>query len=238
MQQMNFPPAYPHDPIEQIGDEVFMARGSIKLNPLLRISRNMAIVRSHGELALINAIRLNDQELERLDGLGVVKHLFRLGAFHGRDDPFYMARYRPLFWCQAGGTAYPQPPIDQVLTENVTLPFDGASLFCFRNTKQPESALRVAGDVLLTCDAVQHYGDYTHNNRLARLLMPFIGFRKTTVIGPVWLKLMTPEGGSLHGEFERLLEWDFDRLLGAHGTFLASGAHAAVRQAMARAFSA
>ena len=62
----------------------------------------------------------------------------------------------------------------------------------------------VGGGFLLTCDCIQHYGDYRHNNLIARLLMPYIGFPKTTIVGPIWLKMMTPEGASLQGEFERL----------------------------------
>jgi hypothetical protein len=66
--------------------------------------------------------------------------------------------------------------------------------------------------------------------------MPFIGFPKTTVVGPIWLKRMTPEGGSLKGEFERLLTLDFDRLLSAHGSLLASGAKESVAAAVRKAF--
>jgi hypothetical protein len=111
-------------------------------------------------------------------------------------------------------------------------------LFCFRGTKQPESAilLKREGGILLACDAIQHYGDYRHNNLPARLVMPFIGFPQTTIIGPFWMKLMTPEGASLKDEFERLLQWDFDSLLSAHGSYLAGGAHAAVESALARAY--
>ena len=29
----------------------------------------------------------------------------------------------------------------------------------------------------LTCDAIQNYGDYSHNNWIARMMMPIIGFR-------------------------------------------------------------
>ena len=57
----------PHDSIEQIADEVFMVRGSVKLNPLLRLSRNMATVRHDGELTLINPLRLSETGLSRLD---------------------------------------------------------------------------------------------------------------------------------------------------------------------------
>ena len=96
----------------------------------------------------------------------------------------------------------------------------------FQKVKQPESVLVLNTDdgVLLTCDAIQSYGDYSNCNLAARIMMPLIGFRKTTLVGPAWLKLMTPESGSLQDEFERLLTLKFDVLLSAHGTLLRTGA--------------
>lgn len=235
---MSYPATCPHDPIEQIADDVFMARGSVKLNPILRFSRNMAIVRHEGVLTLINPIRLRDGELAKLDELGKVENLMRLGAFHGQDDPFYMNRYQPRFWCQAGGTAWEEPAIDEVIGEGSALPFPDAKLFCYRGTKQPESVLLLESGkgLLLTTDSVQHYGDYSHNNLPTRLLMPFIGFPRTTIVGPFWMKLMTPEGESLKAEFERMLELRFEALLSAHGTFLPTGAHEAVQRAVHNAY--
>ena len=235
---MSFPPAYPHQPIERIGNDLFIARGSIRMNPLLRISRNMAIVRSGDELTLINPIRLDDAGLRELDALGAVKHIMRLGGAHGSDDPFYVDRYKPAFWCQEGGTMYREPPIDHVLTEEGPLPFAGARLICFKSASFPECALLLTTDkgVLLTCDSLQTYADFSNSNLPARLLLPFVGFSKSTLIGPIWLKIATPGGGTLRADFERLLELPFDALLAAHGTFLKSGAHAAVQRAIAKAF--
>lgn len=234
---MSYAPAYPHDPIEEIGEDLFMARGSIRLNALGRITRNMAIVRHAGELTLINPIRLSAAGEEQLKALGEVKRIMRLGPMHGLDDPYYVDQGTE-FWCQAGGTMYTVPEIDQEMSAGSVLPFPDAQLFCFESTKQPESALliRCDGGTLLTCDAIQHYGDYGRTSLIPRLLMPFIGFPKTTLIGPIWLKLMTPDGGSLRGEFQRLLALGFDGLLSAHGSFLRTGAHEAVERAVARAF--
>ena len=126
---MAYPTVCPHDSIEQIADEVFMVRGSVKLNPILRLARNMAIVRHAGELTLINPLRLVEAELSRLDELGTVKHIVRMGAFHGQDDPFYMDRYKPRFWSQAGGTTYTEPAIDEAIDDRTTLPFPDAKVF-------------------------------------------------------------------------------------------------------------
>lgn len=235
---MAYAKAYPHDPIEEICPDLFMVRGSIRMNPLMRITRNMAIVRQQGELTLVNPIRLEAQEERRLRELGSVKRILRLGPLHGLDDPYYVGEFRAELWCPGESTAYPEPRPDRVLTAGDELPFPDGELFCFAGTRQREAMLllRRAGGVLLTCDAIQHYGDYRHNTWLARTLMPFIGFPRTTLVGPIWLKLMTPEGGSLEGEFRRLLGLDFDTLLSAHGSLLRGGAHAAVSKAVDKAF--
>ena len=235
---MTYAPAYPHDPIEEVTTDIFMVRGSIKMNAVMRITRNMGIVRHNGELTLVNPIRLNADGEKQLSALGEIKHIVRLGCFHGIDDPYYIAQYSPEFWSQEGGTTYTEPRIDHVLTEATTLPFPNAELFCFERTKQPESALLIksGGGVLLTCDSIQHYGDYSNNNWFARILMPRIGFPRTTIVGPIWLKFMTKEGDLLQDEFERMLKWEFHTLLSSHGTLLKADAHAAVAGAVKRAF--
>jgi hypothetical protein len=231
-------PAYPHDPIEEIAPDLYMVRGSVRLNALMRITRNMAIVRDRGELSLVDPIRLDEAGERQLLALGEVKRILRLGPMHGLDDPYYVDRFGAELWAPGESQTYPEPRIDQKLTADRPLPFPDAELFVFAGTTQPEAALlmRRGPGILLTCDAIQHYGDYRHNTLLARLVMPFIGFPKTTVVGPIWLKLMTPEGGSLKSEFERLLALDFDRLLSAHGSLLDGGARASVAAAVRRAF--
>ena len=67
--------------------------------------------------------------------------------------------------------------------------------------------------------------------------MPLIGFPKGTLVGPMWLKMMTPQGGSLESEFCRLLELEFDQLVSAHGSLLETGAHEACEGAVEKAFS-
>jgi len=236
---MDFPPAYPHGPVEPFGDDLFLVRGAIDFNRFIRLSRNMAVVQSGSELTLVNPIRLDEKGLRDLDALGTVRHVMRLGSFHGSDDPFYMDRYKPQFWGQTGGKRYKTPAIDRELTEGGELPFPGARLICFSASLHPESALVLARGrgVLLTCDALQTYGDYSNLNWPARLLMPILGFSKSTLIGPLWLKAATPPGGSLRPDFERLLALEFDTMLAAHGTLLKTGAHAAVERAVARAFA-
>lgn len=234
---MKHAPAYPHDPIQPIADEVFVVRGSLLLNPLIRISRNMAIVRDGGELTLVNPVRLNDAGMAALQRLGHIRHIVQLGALHGLDDRWYRQHFGVQTWARPGSLKYPPPPDHRLLDPAQPLPFSGARLFCFNGT-QPESALLLdrGHGLLLTCDAIQHYGDYHQHSAMAKLVMPFIGFPRTTLVGPIWLKAVTPPGASLRADFERLLQWRFDSLMSAHGSFLATGAHAAATAAVQQAF--
>jgi hypothetical protein len=136
---MSHPRAYPHDPIEEIQPDVFMVRGCIPLNGLLRISRNMAIVRHAGELTLVNPIRLSEAEEKHLETLGAVKRILRLGPMHGVDDPHYIGRYGAELWAQAVSEAYPEPRPDVIVDASTALPFPDAELFCICSSPATES---------------------------------------------------------------------------------------------------
>jgi hypothetical protein len=236
---MAYAPVYPHGNVEEIGNDIYIVRGSIKMNPVIRITRNMVVVRHEGELTLIDPIRVNATGENQLAALGKIKHIVRLGAFHGIDDPYYVDHFKAKLWSQPGGKTYREPPIDNELTDTTELPIPNAELMFFNGTNEPECAILIKdGDgLLVTCDAIQNYGDYSYNNFPAKILLPILGISKTTVVGPVWLKVMTPEGGNLKSEFKRLLEFKFDRLVAAHGTYLGSGAYAAVGKAIDDAFT-
>ena len=97
---MTYPPAYPHDPIEEIASDLFMVRGSVRMNPLMRITRNMAIVRHGGELSLVNPIRLDEATERELRALGDVERIVRLGPLHGLDDRYYVDHFGAELWAQ------------------------------------------------------------------------------------------------------------------------------------------
>jgi hypothetical protein len=233
-----YPAACSHEPIRELAPDIFFAPGSIRMGPMMQFSRNMVIVRHGGELTLVNPVRLSAAGEADLEALGTVRHVMRLGVFHGVDDAYTVARFGARFWCQAGSDQYPEPRPDHELSEAGQLPLPDAALFAFRETSKPECALllqRGAG-LLITCDAIQHYGNYERQSLLAKVMMPFIGFPKRALVGPFWLKGLTAEGGSLRPDFDRLLELEFDALVSAHGTPLMHGAQGAVREAITLAF--
>ncbi|MEM9620282.1 MAG: hypothetical protein AAF993_01450 [Pseudomonadota bacterium] len=237
----NYPATLPHDPPKQIAENLFVVHGCVRPSAIARFTRNMAIVRHNDELTLINPVRMDDPGLAQLEALGSVKHVLRLGPMHGMDDPFYVDRYQATFWSFTDGTTYTTPEINQPLSDGGQLPFPGAQLFAFDHMSQTEGAILLKQDkgILLTCDGIQSYATpphTPHTNTFTRLMMPFIGFPRKTLIGPVWMKLLVEDKAGMKAEFERLLTLEFDQLLAAHGTFLEQGAHAEVSQAFAKMF--
>jgi hypothetical protein len=215
-----------------------MVHGSLRMSPLMRISRNMAIVRDGGELTLINAVRVSADTEAELEDLGTIRNVMRLGYYHGVDDPYYVDRYSARFWCQADSDHHSHPELTDRLEEGADLPVRDGELFVFRQAMRPESALLIHrhGGILITCDSIQHYADWNYCSIIARVFMRATGFSLTTLIGPLWLRYMTPRGGSLRSDFERLLERDFEHLISAHGQLLRNGARSSVQAAVQRAF--
>lgn len=76
----NYAPVYPHDPIVEIFENIYLLRGSIQLGFGLSMNRNMIIIKQNNELTLINAVRMFEAELEKLEALGAIKHLIQSDA--------------------------------------------------------------------------------------------------------------------------------------------------------------
>lgn len=224
----NFPRALPHDPIEEVFPDLFRVQGRFDMQPGVRITRNMIIVREGRELTLLNSVRLSPEGEEALATLGEVKHLVKLGAFHGMDDPYYVHRYRPTLWAFPRARHPEGLVTDATLEEGGALPFGGASLFVFRNARFPEGAIlwERQGGVLLTCDAVQNLVDMRGSSLLARVVATLGGFKRAAGIGPPWRRAMQQPGGPpLVADFQRLLTLPFQHALTGHGPPLKDTAH-------------
>jgi hypothetical protein len=86
----------------------------------------------------------------------------------------------------------------------------------------------------VTCDSVQNYERDPLISTVGKIVMYPMGFFTPCVIGPIWLKAVTPPGGSVRSDFERVLALDFDHLISAHGTPKVGGAKAALARNVER----
>ena len=214
-------PVFDHQPITQIFPNVYWVQGSIKMGLGMRMNRNMIILKDGPDLILINPVRLKDSELEKLDALGLVKRIFRLGDFHGLDDEFYLNRYQCEFWAQEGQTTYPNPKATHVIKSEVVCPHPFAKFFVFETALYPEAAIYLSDSkLLITTDSVQFHQNWKYFTWFTKFAFKLLGFKLGVNIGPPWLKRVTPKGQSLKSDFDRLLSLDFENLIAAHGALL------------------
>ncbi len=234
----DYPPPTPHDPVLEVFPDVYLVRGSYAANAWMRFNRNMTVIRQGDELTLVNSVRLTPQGERELDALGRVRHVIRLAYWHGRDDRYYVDRYGAEFWAAPGSRTTPGPVATRELTTGGPLPFAPAQVYVLAATRNPEAVILLEreGGILLTCDALQFYTDYRYASPLARILMPLLGFPKKMIIGPRWLKAMTPPGVSVLPDFERIKKLRFAHLIPGHGSVCRDNAHAQVEDAITRSF--
>ena len=232
-----YPAPEPHGPIEEVFADVFFVQGSIRIAPGMRINRGMVILRHGTELTLVNPVRLDAAGQSDLERLGQVKRAVRLGHQHGRDDPYVVAELGASYWTLEQETL--GPTVRRQTMSATRPPCPDTRLFEFQDTVAPEGALLVESHrLLITCDAVQHWEGTDRCSLLARLTMPLLGFRQGTLIGPPWRRDNTQKGGpTLEADFRRLLELDFDHLVGAHGRPRIGGAKEALRAHVDRIYS-
>lgn len=213
-----YPEAMPHGRLREIFSDVFVVTGTSTpefLGARWRYSRNMTVVRRGSSLTLVNSVRLSDQGLRELHGLGRIENVVRLGAFHGMDDAFYVHELGARAWAPPGMPSAPELTAP-VMPLGPELPLDDASLFVFSSSRQPEAVLHLQRDqgVLIACDSLQNWlspDEYFDAESAER--MRALGFFRSGNVGPGWLMACQPRSE----DFERLQQLPYAHLLSAHG---------------------
>lgn len=247
---MNFPEALAHGEIKEVFQDVFQVTGTMRnefFGSIWQFSRNMVIVREAGRLTLINSIRLDDDGLAKLDALGEVANIVRLGDMHGLDDRFYLDRYSSgnettdsvNFWTLpdmgADENATSAPPVNKLLTVDGEMPLSNCSLFVFETTKRPEAILRLErdGGIMIACDALQNWTEPDEFFDTATIeKMREMGFFVPAGVGPAWIHGSEPQPE----DFERLSKISFKHALCGHGAPLKDTAQVDFKNTFQRIF--
>ncbi len=236
-----FTPVWPHGDIKEIFQDVFFVTGTNKIQHEgadIQTSRNMVIIRRDSELTLVNTVRLNEEGLRKLEVLGRVAHIVRIGAFHGRDDAFYRNRYPEASLLALKGMTYEKGlQSDRNLIPGGAMPFPACSLFVFETSTLPEGILHIEreGGILVSCDSIQNITstDEFYNLETARSFQRQ-GLVKPANISHIWLEAT----GTQASDFLRFLKaMNFRHLLTAHGEPLTNTAYNQVAATIQRVFS-
>jgi hypothetical protein len=235
-----YSPAWPHGELQEAFPDVFYVLGTNKTHHAgvdFQTSRTMVVLREGEALTLINTVRLDEAGLRALEGLGQVRDVVRLGAFHGRDDPFYCDRYRAALWALPGVAHADGRATDRSLMVGGPFPARDGEVFAFASAKFPEAAVLLGreGGILITCDAIQNW------TRVDEFFSASCGelFASQGLIGAAnipstWLHACEPG----REDFARLLALRFRHLICGHGEPLRDEAHARVAASVAAVFGA
>ncbi len=219
-----------HGDIKQIFENIWFVKGQLRMAMLLpmTISRSMTIIRENNELTLINPIRLSESGMQKIESLGKISRVVRIGGFHGKDEAFFRAQYNAKIYALKGhvytqkisnlpvdpNKGYMQADVE--LTEHDALPISNASLIWFKTAHPPEAILRLEqeGGVLVTADSLQNTPEPDEfHNFFAIIMMKMMGFFHPYHIGPGWLKISKVD----RSELKKLLNVDFNHVLPGHG---------------------
>lgn len=223
-----YSPVWPHGALQEAFPGVFFVVGTNRTQHAgmqIQTSRTMVVLREDKALTLLNTVRLDEEGLRDLESLGEVKDVVRLGAFHGRDDPFYRDRYGAALWALPGAEHADGRGPDRVLAPGGELPARGGEVFVFSSARSPEAAvlLRREGGILITCDAVQSWArvDELFSAECGALFAAQ-GLIRPANIPSTWRLACEPSAD----DFRRLLALPFRHLISAHGEPLRDEAHA------------
>lgn len=201
------------------------------------MNRNMVVVRDGQDLIIINAVRLNDENLQYLNQLGVVKHVIRLGDFHGLDDQYYLDTFSANFWSQEQHQTYPELVPNKIIDTDVMPPIKNSQFFIFKSAKFPESVLLLKEyKLLITTDSIQYWNHWGHTSFLSKIILFVMGFRLGFFIGKPWLKRVSSHQNSLKDDFQKLLALDFTSLVAAHGDVLKDEAKIMLKGVLSQTF--
>lgn len=235
-----FTPAWPHGDVVEIFPDIFFVTGTNKVHHEgtdIQTSRNMVIVRHGTDLTLINSVRLNNEGLAKLNTLGTVKNIMRIGVFHGRDDAFYRQHFpSSKLWVLQDMVYENALKADHYLTCTDRMPIPGCSLFLFETSLHPEGIVHLdrEGGILISCDSIQNISttDEFYSKDTAQFFEAQ-GLVKPANISPLWLGATQTKAT----DFERLLKsFTFQHLITAHGEPLLNDAFPMIKETMNRVF--
>jgi hypothetical protein len=228
-----YTPVTDHGELTKVLDNVYIVRGSFNLGLGIMIGRTMTIVKRGDDLTVINSIRVNEEVEAEIKKLGTIKHLVRLCTGHGTDDAYFINTFEPTYWSLEGIAPVADTKAhDKALTEDGERPIPDMKLVLFKNTplkKWHECVIWIpdSDGTLITCDFIQNQTTTDHTSFMGKHISYWMGFQGECKCSPMW---RSANGMDHWDDIERILAWDFENLVAAHGGAKIGGAKAATEK--------
>ena len=218
--------------LRQIDRDIWVAQQPLRYFGLSVGTRMTAIRLANRELAIISPIAVNDTITSKLDELGTVKHIIAPNLYHYLFAANFKTRYpNATFWAAPGkkkkkpDLAIDVPIVDcqnNLFDEIDYLLFDGfQTLYLNGYTPLNEYVFyhRASRTLILTDTAFYFDDTFVPMTQLIARLM---GGYKLLRPSPLE-KLATRDKITVKQAVDQVLEWDFDRVIVAHGSVLETG---------------
>ncbi|MEQ8469274.1 DUF4336 domain-containing protein [Coleofasciculus sp. E1-EBD-02] len=196
----------------------------------LSVGTRMTVIRfSNGELAVISPIQINDQTTDQINELGNVKYIIAPNLFHYLFLSDFKALYPQAKIYAVSGLKVKKPElyIDRVLEDNITEFLGQLEYLLFEgfNTFLPIGVFPIneyvffhseSHTLILTDTAFYFDETFPLTTRLASKIMG--GYKK---LRPSLLEqLATQEKEKVKQSVQKVLKWDFRKVIVAHGSIV------------------
>lgn len=216
------------DELRRWSDALWIAEAPLRFYGI-EFGTRMTVVRlGDGSLLLHSPIALSPALRARIDRLGRVAHVVAPNKLHHLFASQALAAYPEARLHLPPGLAAKRPDLSTGEPLGDTAPpawADTLEQLVVRGSRLMEEVVFLdrRSRTLLVADLCEHFGP--ESPPLTRLVARVACMYGRPRMPPDW-QLSFRDRAARRASFERLLAWDFDRVILAHGALLPSGAHA------------
>ncbi len=217
--------------LKEIDRDIWVAEAPFKYFGL-SVGTRMTVIRlNNGELAVISPIPVDSAVNHQLDELGTVSHIIAPNVYHYLFAADFKALYpKAIFWATpALKVKKPELPIDRIINDDAdSLPsdlqyllFDGLKTIDFNgfNLLNELVFFHPKSRTLLLTDAAFNFND--SYPLITQFAARVIGSYKN--LSPSLLeKVASKEKTKVKLAVQKILRWDFERVIMAHGSIIES----------------
>ena len=225
--------------VRQIGEKIWVAEQGISYLGLSVGTRMTVVQLEDDSLAIISPIRIGDRLIEELSELGKVAHIIAPNLYHYLFAADFKQTYPDAtFWAMSGlREKKPELNIDQIIEQDEQNIWNGLEHIFFQGfqtlTLSGFSALnecvfyhKASRSLILTDTAFNFDESFPFVTQLAtRILGSYKSLRPS-----ILEKIATKDKEKISQAVERVLAWDFERVIMAHGTVVETNAKAKFRE--------
>jgi hypothetical protein len=221
--------------LKAVAPEIWSVEHPVRFPGGVRIPSRMTVVRlPGGDLLLHSPVPIDDALAAELAPLGRVAHLVAPSLFHHLFLPRTLERYPQALLSAAPGLAEKRPelPVADVLSDEAPEAWKGVfEQIVIRGAPQMNEVafLHRPSRTLIVTDLV--FNVRQPENLVTGLVLRMMGTHKRLRQSRLWHRYMK-DRAQVRQSVERVLAWDFDRVVPGHGEVEEGNARAAMAEAM------